>query len=404
MRLPYGGRRLPRRFALIGVAGVLAGVGALGSGSASFAAAKPHHPSKPHPPKQKPNRVNCSAGGAGLVAAINAANSSGGGAIELDNHCPYMLTAANNSGPTGANGLPQVTSQIVVKGNHAPIAGNNSNFRIFEVDGPNGNLTLDHLTLTGGHAVQGAGPGPSGAGGALFNNEATVTITHSTVTGNTGEGGGGGIASGTGNNGPIGSLTIDHSLISNNTAGGGGGGILNHAGTLTVKHSRTTGNTGPGGGGIATGPGNITGTGSVTLVDHSKIHHNTANGGEEGGGAGIANGGVLTIKHSELRDNDAPGAAGGGLLNHGSSATLDHSKVKGNTAAIGAGIANLRFGPEAPVPQLTLTHTEVTHNVASVDGGGIFNDGGSVTLHKSKVKKNTPDNCAPPGSVPGCTG
>ena len=203
-------------------------------------------------------------------------------------------------------------------------------------------------------------------------------------------------------------------MISDNTAfGGGAGGILNRAGMLTVSHSRITGNTGPGGGGIATGPGNSSGTGSITVVDHSQIDHNTANAQEESGGGGIANGGVLRVDHSDISDNTAPGLAGGGLLNHGSSATLDHSSVTRNTADLGAGIANVSFppevGPAGPAPQLTLSHTDVTGNVATTDGGGIFNFSfggpvGTVTLDKSNVSGNTPDNCAPPGAVPGCTG
>jgi hypothetical protein len=45
----------------------------------------------------------------------------------------------------------------------------------------------------------------------------------------------------------------------------------------------------------------------------------------------------------------------------------------------------------------------VTGNTAA-HGGGIFNNGGTVTLAKTPVTGNTPDNCEPPGTVPGCTG
>lgn len=402
LRLPHGTRRLRRLVTTGVVAGAVTTAAALGLGSASYAAAQINVP--------------CSAGGPGLVAAIDTANSSGGGTIRLEHHCTYQLTTANNSGPLGDNGLPVVTSTIVVNGKDATIAGNSTDFRLFEVDAPNGKLTLDHVTLTGGAAVSQATP-PASAGGALFNNEGTVKIDHSVVTGNV-AGAGGGLASGSPQeetHGPTGSLTVDHSVISDNTAfGGGAGGILNRAGMLTVDHSRITGNTAPGGGGIATGPGNSSGTGSITVIDHSQIDHNTANAPEESGGGGIANGGVLKVDHSNISDNTAPGLVGGGLLNHGSSATLDHSSVTGNTADLGGGIANVNLppegGPGGPAPQLTLRHTNVTGNVASTDGGGIFNASfwagpvGTVTLDKSKVRDNTPDNCAPPGAVPGCTG
>src|SRR5205823_4679680 len=114
--------------------------------------------------------------------------------------------------------------------------------------------------------------------------------------------------------------------------------------------------------------------------------HNTANASAESGGGGLANGGALTVRHSEISDNNAPGLDGGALLNHGPSVTLDHTKVKGNTAAEGGGISNLNF--TTANPQVTLTHSDVTHNTASVGGGGIFNGGGTVTLDKSHVHGN----------------
>lgn len=40
----------------------------------------------------------------------------------------------------------------------------------------------------------------------------------------------------------------------------------------------------------------------------------------------------------------------------------------------------------------------------SGSGGGIRNSGVTVTLNDSTVRRNRPDNCAPLGSVPGCTG
>ena len=36
--------------------------------------------------------------------------------------------------------------------------------------------------------------------------------------------------------------------------------------------------------------------------------------------------------------------------------------------------------------------------------GGIYRGSGTVTLQDSAVSGNVPDNCAPPGSVTGCTG
>lgn len=95
-----------------------------------------------------------------------------------------------------------------------------------------------------------------------------------------------------------------------------------------------------------------------------------------GGGLANALGGTLTTMQTGIRDNivSAPGgtvAQGGGLYN-----------ATGST---------------------TLTGSTVTHNTAG-DGGGIYEASGTVTLDTTVVEFNEPNNCAPPGSVPGCTG
>src|ERR1700682_4208103 len=59
--------------------------------------------------------VPCSGGeggAAGLIAAINTANSGGGGTINLARGCTYKIASADNINPDpmtgGANGLPVV--------------------------------------------------------------------------------------------------------------------------------------------------------------------------------------------------------------------------------------------------------------------------------------------------------
>jgi hypothetical protein len=406
-------------------------------------------------------------GSAGLIAAINAANANGGGRINLVQGCTYLLNAANNTrtipnAPAWSNGLPVITSKITIDGSGgdneqqgqsessgATIAGNGKDFGIFEVDGPGGNLTLHDLTITKGFT--------SFAGGGLFNIEGTVTLDHSRVTGSTGSFGGGGIASGVvdpNHLGPIGTLTLNFSQVDANTAvHGGGGGIVNHAGTLILNHSQVNHNTSRGGGGgIASGPGNGGTAGSSTLiVRFSQVNNNVSTGGPMAGAGGIANGGVATIAHSQVDGNSAPGAPGGGILNHGTM-TIDHSQVNGNAApkdtlgndGSGGGILNFDVSAAftgAPSASLTLIHSDVNNNSVSglgggilevgvdssfnfgapggplmldnstvtgnsaASGGGIFASPGSlVTLDETRVFRNTPDNCAPPGIILGCIG
>src|ERR1700758_3793725 len=67
-----------------------------------------------------------------LIAAINAANSSSGGAaINLAPRCTYHLTtAASPNTMLGDTGLPAITSRVTLNGFRTTIAGNDSTFRI----------------------------------------------------------------------------------------------------------------------------------------------------------------------------------------------------------------------------------------------------------------------------------
>jgi hypothetical protein len=360
-------------------------------------------------------RVPCSGpggGAAGLVAAINAANAAGGGAISLAPRCTYTLTAADNNS-FGGNGLPVITTPITIAGANATIARSSAqHFRIFEVDGPGGSLAASALTITGGDV--------GGPGGGVFNDAGTLRLNASVVTGNASEGAmmsaGGGIASGTIGTGPVGTLVLNATAVTGNTTTGGGGGILNHAGTATLNGSHVSGNTAGNGGGIASGPGDPESpiTGSSLTLNGSRVDHNTATaGGGEGAAGGIANGGLAVIRGSSVDHNSAPGGIGGGIGNHGTM-TIAGSQITGNTApsdssgapGIGGGIANANFGipPTGGSGILTIKGSKITGNSASGSGGGILNQDGTVTLTGTQVAGNTPDNCEPPGTIAGCTG
>ena len=449
-----------------------------------------------------------------LVAAVNAANTAGGGTINLARGCHYRLKTADN----GENGLPVVMTRIRVNGNNATIDGTGA-VRVFEVDGP-GNLSLQDVTITGGSADIGGGienvggtltlnnsrvtrntatqagggiasatfdpssvatltlnrsqvshnsqtlaPNPNGQGGGLGGGGiisilGAVTLSKSGVDGNTAQGPfGGGIASGDYINfsGTSSFLTLNKSEVDNNSApNAGGGGIQNLLGTVTVSKSQVNRNTSLNGGGISSGPGNggapLPAT-SQLIVNKSEVDGNTAiapvpQPGSEGGppiaAGGIANGGNAVLSSTEVDNNTASFTSGAGIVNHGTM-TLSKSEVNGNTAAgsgvvaSGGGIVSAQ-GPPGSVPTtltlnnsvvknnraggdgggiangiplpgpmplpggaLTLNHSKVTGNTAA-HGGGIFNNGGTVTLAKTSVAGNNPDNCEPPGTITGCTG
>src|SRR6478672_2890033 len=83
-----------------------------------------------------------------LIRAIEAANAHGG-TLALARHCTYDLTTPY----AGVDGLPVITKRITINGNGATIQRNASAalaFRIFDVAGPRGNLTVKDLTIQGG--------------------------------------------------------------------------------------------------------------------------------------------------------------------------------------------------------------------------------------------------------------
>ena len=93
----------------------------------------------------------------------------------------------------------------------------------------------------------------------------------------------------------------------------------------------------------------------------------------------------VVIKNSVLSANGAAGI-GGAITNNGTLRISD-SIITGNTAAFGAGIYNRGI--------LFITSaTVITGNHSDTDGGGVFNEGGTVTLwNKPKIFNNTPIDC-----------
>jgi hypothetical protein len=119
--------------------------------------------------------------------------------------------------------------------------------------------------------------------------------------------------------------------------------------------------------------------------------------GNRDGGA-IHNDGTLTVFASHLYGNIAVRDGGGIFTTAGHTARVIQTTISGNTAAnIGGGIANSGT--------TTLIRTLVRFNQAignATAGGGVQNAAGTVTLRGSLVTTNSPGDCAPAGSVPGC--
>lgn len=243
-------RSLRLRGALVGAAMLFASVGAVANQTAALA----------------DTPVACSE--SALVAAVNLANTtSAADTLALASGCTYVLTSSHG-GLT--DGLPVITTPIEMIGPATITRASLLPFRIVEVSST-GSLTLTTaVAITNGSAV--------GNGGGILN-QGAVTLTNSSLTGNTATISGGGLANADTPSGTAPAATFTRSPVSANVAVlGSGGGIYNGLrGTLTTTGVSgsplvITGNTGRRGGGIAAVNSTATTlTQTAVTVNHSLL-------------------------------------------------------------------------------------------------------------------------------------
>ena len=246
--------------------------------------------------------------------------------------------------------------------------------RVFYI-GSGASVDFLDLTITGGW-TEGDG------GGIYVASSASLTLAGCTVTRNTATNYGGGIYVASN-----GMLTVTDSTIAENTATNSGGGIYNYYSTLTITGSTVSGNTANSGGGIynyngtvmltdSTVSGNTANYGGGIYNNYGTltITNSTVSGNTANYGGGINNNyGTLTLTNSIVSENTATDS-GGGILND-ATLTLTNCTVSGNTAnnssyGCGGGILN--------GATLTLTNTIVALNHASWDND-IYNYSGPIS-------------------------
>jgi hypothetical protein len=214
----------------------------------------------------------------------------------------------------------------------------------------------------------------SDACGAILN-YGSLTITSSTINGNTATSSyGGAVCShGVGN-----SLQMSNSLVYGNSAmdpeNGYGGAFDIRSGTYTISLSEIFGNSaGYGGGAINISFGSIS-------IDLSKIYGNSAH---YGGGLSLS-ADTQSITHSLIRDNHA--VYGGGLYIWKNATLVNCSIVENSSTKHGGGayiFAN----------RLSLINTTVSSNVSDQDGGGAYIKSNAVLeLANVTLSNNTSDN------------
>ncbi|TKK87434.1 hypothetical protein FDA94_18270 [Herbidospora galbida] len=185
-----------------------------------------------------------------------------------------------------------------------------------------------------------------------------------------------------------GDLTVEDVFVMNGLLGIGDGAGIRNAGKLHLRRVTVAGNFAQ----LGNGAG-LYNSGRAT-VRNSIFTTNLALAGT---GAGIHNNGDLHLIDSTVAGN-ALNAQGAGIFTAtGRTSKVVRSVVNGNLSAsqTGAGIAS--------AGTTSLDNTWVRLNKSIGAGGGVLVlPGGVVTLHRTGVRDNNPDNCFPANAVQGC--
>ncbi|HSW11377.1 MAG TPA: choice-of-anchor Q domain-containing protein [Solimonas sp.] len=261
---------------------------------------------------------NCS-----IVEAVRAANNnaavdgcaagSGADVIVLPASGSFSFDGSKLFGLGSQNALPEVSSNITLQGNGSTLARSSSasaDFRIASVTG-SGKLTVQDTTITGGRS--------EGSGGALFSgSETTLSLVRSKVSNSYSADYGGGIFA-------MGVLTVTNSSISGNTASQSGGGVYMYGdgAKATVTGSTISGNTA-----FAYGGGVYAAGGASATITNSTVSGNAVSTDDNGYGGGMAlRYSAATLTNSTITGNRAGPGNGGGVNSYGSEVAMRNSII-----------------------------------------------------------------------------
>ena len=258
----------------------------------------------------------------------------------------------------------QTSVTIVGPGPGSLAVNGNGTGRVFHIRRGK-TVTISGLTITNGFL--GDLQVPYVHGGGIWNENATLTVSNCTISGNSVAGNGGGIFN-DGDNCSA-SLNIIDSTVSGNQAGYGGGiftgGLTDGNAWLVISCCTISGNSATTSGGGIFNTGESSG-GGILQIGNCTISGNWAR--EMGGG--IFNNGVtdgdatLQIANSTLSGNSASNGPAGGIFNYGVGgglATVEIGNTLLNAGASGNNIANDSG-----------TIMSRGYNLSSDDGGGFL--------------------------------
>jgi uncharacterized repeat protein (TIGR01451 family)/CSLREA domain-containing protein len=283
--------------------------------------------------------------------------SSGGGIYNGDNAqmvingCRINNNNANNPQADGSNGffggggifnsgiLTLKNSYVELNGGR-PFGGgiqNTSGVRL-----GTGKLTIENSIIQNNSNVAAQGGGVSNYGGA-------VIMTRTIVRANTANAGGAGVQNTNGAN-EAGTVSGNVRIISSVIEGNNGGGI-NNQNSMDISYSTISGNLTSGFGGVAGGAGIRNVAPGELTVQNSTITNNTA--AREGGG--ISNGRSMTLSNVTVSNNSSATIGGGDEIYINTQDTTGDKTELVNTI-IGDNVFsanNCAMGGDAPIGQVT---------------------------------------------------
>jgi hypothetical protein len=280
-----------------------------------------------------------------LRAAIQESNADSGahvitlpaGTYKLTLSLPCNYEIAHDGFQTPTSLELCFAGQITVQGAGALVtvidAGNID--RAAQISGT-ATVVLQGLTIQNGLVPFGFG---GFGGGGCINNQGTVSVIQTTLTGC-----GGGIYD---------------------------GGAVYNAGTLNIVNSNLTGNSGRDGGAVC----NYGGTVSISF-SALNLNSGTASGGAV---ANVASSSVTTITETVISGNISP--TGGGIFNASGLLTVTNTTISGNQASSGGGI---QTGNGTTV----MNNLTIARNTASNQGAG-FDGNTNFTIANSIIAGNT---------------
>jgi predicted outer membrane repeat protein len=256
--------------------------------------------------------------------------------------------------------------QVILDGRHST--------QLFVLSG--GTLSLSGLTLQNGSASRTGFP--SSEGGAIFSQNASLSVSSSTFSSNSGHSAGGAIESLAGN------LSVSSSTFSSNSAGAGGAIDISGS-TTTLSSSSFSGNSSSLGGAIYNN--NIHGTVSVSS---SSFSSNVSNDG-----GAIRNDGTMSVSSSSFSSNSAPGGGEGGAITNDATLSVSSTTFSGNRAlsdaccVSGEGGAIFNSAP-GDSGSLSVSSSTFVGNGAGF-GGAIEHVAGTLSVSNSTFTSNNAD-------------